>query len=241
MTNTIDPLDTSKAPDWWSWLMIVLSLMFLAGYSALILDPNLPGQTLRVIVVGMIVVWIVFLGEFVIALRRSGQKWRFLSKHWLLTLSLVLPVFRPFVLLRYINQLKYFRGGSGGALRLKIIVSAASFATLFIYIISLTVLRFERDAPGATIVSFGDAIWWAFVTIATVGYGDEYPITTPGRFFAVILMMGGVAIVGTASALVVSYLGEQTQKALKKTQHETTERRSVATDENAAHDGASLN
>jgi len=221
----IDPLDTSKAPDWWSWLMIALSLFFLIGYSVLILEPSMPAGTIETIAISMIVVWVIFLIEYVLSLKRSGQGWRFLSKHWLLTLSLVLPVFRPFVLLRYINQLKYFKGGSGGAMRLRIIVSATSFATLFIYVISLTVLRFERYAPGATIVSFGDAIWWAFVTIATVGYGDEYPITVPGRFFAVILMMGGVAIVGTASALVVSYLGEQTQKALKQSQNEAAKKR----------------
>ena len=39
----------------------------------------------------------------------------------------------------------------------------------------------ERDAPGANITSFGEAIWWAVVTLATVGYGDTYPVTVPGR------------------------------------------------------------
>lgn len=223
MEEKIDPLDTNKAPDWWSWLMVTLSLLFLIGYTVLILEPSIPPGVTNSIAVGMIVVWVIFLIEFSIAVKRSGQGWRYLPKHWLLTLSLFLPVFRPFVLLRYINQLKFFKSGTGGAMRLRIIVSATLFATLFIYVISLTVLRFERDAPGATIVSFGDAIWWAFVTIATVGYGDEYPITIPGRFFAVILMLGGVAIVGTASALVVSYLGEQTQKALKRQQSEHRE------------------
>jgi len=230
MAENIDPLDTNKAPDWWSWLMVILSLLFLIGYTVLILEPSLPPAITNTISVAMIGVWVIFLGEYSLALKRSGQGWRYLPRHWLLTLSLLLPVFRPFELLRYINQLKYFRNGTGNAMRLRIIVTAALFATLFIYVISLTVLRFERDVPGATIVSFGDAIWWAFVTIATVGYGDEYPITVPGRFFAVILMSGGVAIVGTASALVVSYLGEQTQKALKHTPVEkhTPEKRDVS-------------
>ena len=86
---------------------------------------------------------------------------------------------------------------------------------MFIYVIALTELRLERYAPGANITSFGDAIWWAFVTIATVGYGDYYPVTVPGRFFAVVLMLGGIGIVGTASALVVSYLNEHTQRAIR--------------------------
>lgn len=215
MTETVDPLDTSETPDWWAWLMIVFSLMFLVGYSVLVLDPALPAPVLTAISAMMIFIWFVFIIEYVYAFRKAKAGWRFVRKHWLISLGLVAPVVRPFLLLRYINQLPYFRKRSGTSVRLKISLIGVSFAALFLYVISLTVLRFERDAPGANIQSFGDAIWWAFVTIATVGYGDYFPVTVPGRFFAVILMLGGVAIVGTASALVVSYLGEQTKQAIK--------------------------
>ena len=51
-----------------------------------------------------------------------------------------------------------------------------------------------RRARGANIENFGDAVWWAFVTITTVGYGDFYPVTVGGRFAAVLLMCGGVAV-----------------------------------------------
>lgn len=217
MSESIDPLQVTNKADWWSWMMIILSFLFLVGYSLIVLRPDLSGTSMSWVLMGMIVIWLLFIAEYVVAFIRAKEGLRFISKHWLVSVSILLPAVRPFLLLRYLNQLKYFRRGTGNAVRIRLVITAFSFAALFIYMISLTVLRFERDAPGATIVSFGDSIWWAFVTIATVGYGDMFPVTIPGRFFAIILMIGGVAIVGTASALVVSYLGEHTQKALKKT------------------------
>lgn len=221
MTDAKDPLEVGDRADWWSWMMIIFSFLFLIGYSLVILQPEMSADSLTWVLIGMAVIWALFIVEFVIAFIRAKQGWHFMSKHWLVTLSILLPVVRPFLLLRYLNQLTFFRRGTGNAVRARLIITAICFAALFIYMISLTVLRFERDAPGATIVSFGDAIWWAFVTVATVGYGDMYPITIPGRFFAIVLMLGGIAIVGTASALVVSYLGEHTQRAIKKTEQQT--------------------
>jgi voltage-gated potassium channel len=52
----------------------------------------------------------------------------------------------------------------------------------------------ERGNPGANITRLGDALWWAVVTIATVGYGDYYPVTTLGRIIAVFVMLSGIGI-----------------------------------------------
>jgi voltage-gated potassium channel len=61
----------------------------------------------------------------------------------------------------------------------------------------------EHGHPGANITNLGDALWWAVVTIATVGYGDYYPVTAVGRVIAVFVMLGGIGIfvllVGTLS------------------------------------------
>jgi voltage-gated potassium channel Kch len=56
------------------------------------------------------------------------------------------------------------------------------------------VLRFENQNPDANIKTGGDALWWAFVTITTVGYGDKYPTTPGGRLIGVALMTCGVGI-----------------------------------------------
>ena len=65
--------------------------------------------------------------------------------------------------------------------------------------------RVEHDAPGATITTFRDAMWWAVVTTTTVGYGDYTPVTAAGRSIATAVMIVGVGLIGTVSASVASW------------------------------------
>jgi voltage-gated potassium channel len=79
---------------------------------------------------------------------------------------------------------------------------------------SVAILQFETD-PNSNIKTAEDAIWWSYVTITTVGYGDKYPVTTEGRIIAVILMTVGVGLFGTFTAFVSSWFvksNEQTQE-----------------------------
>lgn len=64
----------------------------------------------------------------------------------------------------------------------------------------------ERIVEPAVFTSFGLALWWAVVTVATVGYGDVVPASAPGRFVAIIVMLFGMAWVPTVTTLVVTAL-----------------------------------
>jgi voltage-gated potassium channel len=70
------------------------------------------------------------------------------------------------------------------------------------------VLDVERSRPDANITDFGDAIWWAVTTMTTVGYGDRYPVTGVGRMVAFALMVAGIALLGTVTATLASWLVE---------------------------------
>jgi voltage-gated potassium channel len=71
------------------------------------------------------------------------------------------------------------------------------------------VLDAERGHPGANIAAFGDALWWASVTIFTVGYGDRFPVTGEGRLVGILLMASGVALVGAVTASFATWLIER--------------------------------
>jgi voltage-gated potassium channel len=87
----------------------------------------------------------------------------------------------------------------------------AAFVTVLLTLIVLTVtstmvLQFESASPDANITTGGDALWWAVVTITTVGYGDKFPVTLGGRITAVFVMVAGVGIIGALASILSSLL-----------------------------------
>jgi voltage-gated potassium channel len=81
-------------------------------------------------------------------------------------------------------------------------VLIAVAATLFLG--AWLVLLFEENARGSNIHDYPDALWWAIVTVTTVGYGDRFPVTEGGRVVAVILMLVGIGLIGVLTATVAS-------------------------------------
>lgn len=77
-------------------------------------------------------------------------------------------------------------------------------AVMLLIFSSIAILQVENRAE-SNIKTAEDAIWWAYVTITTVGYGDKFPITTEGRIIAAILMTGGVGLFGTFTAFASSW------------------------------------
>ena len=188
---------------------LLLAVVYLAAWTVVAVDPRQRSPLSVGAGVVLIVIWATFLVDYLVRLLLAGNRGKFFAGNIPDLLAAILPQLRPVVQLRHVTTVPFFTRHTGAAQRARIAVFAIAFSIVFVYSIALTVLVAERFAPGAVITTLGDAIWWACVTMFTVGYGDLYPVTTPGRIWAVVLMMGGVAIIGTSSAIVVSYLNER--------------------------------
>jgi len=178
--------------------MVTLALVYLFTYSTQSIFYYPDTVWYRIFAIVGLVIWVIFAVDLIFRFALTKPKKGFARKNWLDILTVVLPQFRA------LRALRAFVGdgflGKKGALSGKAVVSAIAGTVVVVWVGSLMVLNAERDAPGATITSFGDAVWWAMETITTVGYGDYVPVTSDGRLFAVIVMFVGISLVGVVSA-----------------------------------------
>ncbi len=184
-------------------LLSALAVVFLAGYAWPILDPGMPGGWHRACGVVDSIVWIVFGVDYVVRVTLAPARRSYMLRHLPDLVILALPFLRPLRLLMLIKILnrRVAQGAHG-----RIAIIAASSSILLIFCAALAALNAERHAAGASIVTFGDALWWAISTVCTVGYGDMVPVTAEGRVIAVFLMLGGIAVVGLVTATFASWL-----------------------------------
>jgi voltage-gated potassium channel len=129
----------------------------------------------------------------------APQPFRYLRTHPLGLFAVIMPPVRVLFSLRLITSL--FRRGH--------IERFLAAALLLLLNGVLIVYFYERNAAGANITTIGDALWWAAVTVTTVGYGDLYPITVGGRVVAVGIMAIGLLTLAVITAQVSSSFVEQ--------------------------------
>ncbi len=118
---------------------------------------------------------------------------------------MLLPVIQPLRLLRLVSTLLLVgqRARMASQIRLTTYVVGAVVGLLMFG--SLAVLSVERDSPDGNIKTLGDAVWWSFTTMTTVGYGDHAPTTGLGRMLAVGLMLSGIALLGVVTANIAAW------------------------------------
>ncbi|MDO5729465.1 MAG: ion channel [Actinomycetaceae bacterium] len=188
--------------------LALVAVLFLVVYAAPIIDPALPHSVIRACQTATNVVWIIFALDYVVRLVIVSHRWSFIRYHLFDLAIVVLPFFQPLRLLRLVFLLRVLNRHAGQSLRGQISSYVIGSAAIITLVGALAELDVERGVPGAQITSFGEALWWAFVTITTVGYGDFAPVTPQGRLVATGMMIFGVALLGTVTATLASWLVE---------------------------------
>lgn len=186
--------------------LMVAAMVFLVAFAMPIVNPQLPPAVRATCVTIQDVVWVIFLVDYAYRLLVAPRKWEFVRKHPIDLAAVALPALRP---LRLVAALSFVHQVAGEKLRGHVASYVAVATILVVTISSLAVLNAERGSPDANIETWQDALWWAFVTITTVGYGDFYPVTSEGRLFAVGLMLCGIALLGIVTASLASWLIER--------------------------------
>ncbi len=208
-------------------LVIVLSLYVLGS---LIVDTVvvLPEETSVLLQYIDYAICIFFFIEFCLRFYKAESKLKFMRWGWVDLISCIpmvdyLRAGRILRLIRLLRVVRAFRSVQQlvsyiFANRVKGAFTSVSILAILLVIFSAIAILQVETGPESNIKTAEDAIWWAYVTITTVDYGDKYPVTTEGRFIAAILMTAGIGLFGTFTAYIASWFVED--KATEKVESE---------------------
>lgn len=175
----------------------------------------------RIVTILDLIVWAVFAFELVAKTFLAPSRAAYLRRNWHDVAIVALPFLQPLRVLRSLRLLRLVKVArlAGYAARAQRTLAsllemhglkyALLLAAVVILSCSVLVLLVERDNQGIT--NFGDALWWAFVTITTVGYGDTVPTTMAGRVVAVVLMFVGITVFSLVTANIATLLVRKEQ------------------------------
>jgi voltage-gated potassium channel len=221
MNNQKNQLDTTSITPLNIIVLVLSSYVLLSLLIGIVIKPAIEVQKVLDLIDNLICVF--FLFEFSLRFYRAESKLKFMKWGWIDLISSI-PTFdylragRALRLLRLLRILRAFRSTkhlinhiyksrTQGAF-----TTVAIIAILMVIFSALTILQVEDD-PNSNIKTAEDAVWWAYVTITTVGYGDKFPVTTEGRIMAGALMTVGVGLFGTFTAFLSSFFVEDRRKS----------------------------
>lgn len=206
------------------FVLTIISLVVMV----VMLIPGLDDETVKVLSFYDNLICVIFLIDFFNNLRNSPKKSDYFIKDrgWLDLLGSIpslglltnagkyAGLFRLARLSRLARITRLMRGGGKEALIKDVLANRSrytGFITILMTIIVLTtcsvlVLQFESKSSEANIRTGWDALWYAVVTITTVGYGDFYPKTVLGRIAGMFIMFAGVGIIGVLASILSSML-----------------------------------
>ncbi len=199
--------------------MLVLSILIVP----LLIIPfvvSLSNTTETALLTADYVIWGTFATELAIKTYLAPNRHRYLLSHWYDVLIVAIPFLRPLRITRSLRILRLARVArlATVVIRIKFVsqevlgrhgLHYALVSGLILTIALAALVAFlERNADG-NITDFGTALWWAAVTVTTVGYGDAFPITPEGRGVGVVLMLLGITLFGVLTANIAAFFVEE--------------------------------
>ena len=170
----------------------------------------------------------VFFADFLGRLRNAESKRRYFFRQlgWLDLLgSLPFPGLRIARVFRVARVVRLVREVGMKTLMNKVLHDRAGSALYTVLILCVLVIQYgsmfelvtNRNSPNANIQTASDAVWYTIVTITTVGYGDKYPVTNPGRIVGVLIMIVGVGLFGVLTGFLANvFLAPKDEKPDEK-------------------------
>jgi voltage-gated potassium channel len=183
-----------------------------------VLTTNSSGLAPEALVSAFFVIWLFIVVECVIRYVVVPDRRRYFSSRRIEPAMVVLPVFQVWRLTGVERMTVLQREG---AERILAILRHRSLFRVLLAVVGLLflgawlVMLFESHVARSNIHSYADALWWAVVTVTTVGYGDRFPVSEGGRIVAVALMMVGIGLIGVLTATVASFFMQEHTDANK--------------------------
>jgi voltage-gated potassium channel len=216
--------------------MAVLGVAWLV-VAIVILTTDINSRASTTLVATLFILWAILLIEYLVRLVVTPDRRGYLRRRWVEPATVVIPPLQGWHVVG-IERMSILL--HEGELRVETILKHHSlFRVLIAAAVTLIlgawlVLLFEENAKGSNIHNYPDALWWAIVTVTTVGYGDRYPVSAGGRAVAVLLMLIGIGLIGVLTATVASvFIKEHTdanKEVFKKGHADLDEQLSVICD-----------
>jgi voltage-gated potassium channel len=194
-------------------LLTVLAVLFIVVYAAPILRPELDAGWRRACEITNLVIWGLFVVDYLVRLALSHARWAFVRAHVFDLVVLLLPLLRPLRMLRLVTALLVLNRRTERWTRGRLAMYVGATTVLLVAVGALAILDAERGNADGNIGNYPQALWWAVVTITTVGYGDFYPTTVTGRFVALGLMIGGIGLIGFVTGSLATWIVERISTA----------------------------
>ncbi|MFJ4850184.1 MULTISPECIES: potassium channel family protein [unclassified Streptomyces] len=184
----------------------VASLVFLVTYAVRVLAHELPRDMRDLLLLLTLVTWAFFVADYLLRVTVAPHRWSYVRRRWLDLVVVIMPLLRPLRILQNYSTVQSRRERPRLTLEARVMSYAGLTTLLLGFAASLQVYAIERQAPGASIRTYGDAVWWACSAVTTTGYGDVVPVTAKGRLIGAGVMFLGVVLIGAVVASFASWL-----------------------------------